>query len=50
MKKPIGILSVDSCQFYYDIAYIHKKAALSLAVQKFLGMLEREAAAMEGAC
>lgn len=49
MKKPIGILSVDSCQFYYDIAYIHKKAALSPAVQKFLGMLEREAVAMEGA-
>lgn len=47
MKKPIGILTVDSCQFYYDIAYIHKKGALSPPVQKFLTMLEREAAERE---
>lgn len=48
MKQPIGILGVDSCQFYYDIAYIHKKAALSPQVQKFLDMLEHEAASLEG--
>ena len=39
MKKPIGILSIESCQFYYDIAAIHKKAPLSPAVQRFLDAL-----------
>lgn len=48
MKKPLGILTVDSCQFYYDIASIHKKGALSAPVQKFLDMLGREAARRGG--
>lgn len=43
MKKPIGILSVDSCQFYYDIAIIHKKAPLSPAVRRFLAALGEQA-------
>ncbi|WP_165078603.1 MULTISPECIES: LysR family transcriptional regulator [unclassified Desulfovibrio] len=48
MKQPIGILTLEACRFYYDIAALHKKAALTPAAQKFLDMLGHEAAAMEG--
>lgn len=46
MKKPIGILTIDSCRFYYDIALIHKKAPLSPPTQKFAEALIAEADAM----
>ena len=48
MKKPIDILAIDSCRFYYDMALIHKKAPLSAATQKFVEMLTAEAATMSG--